>query len=643
VFTAIRGIRVLLLIAGCFALAVSLAATADASAVVANDFSAVQQSDARGVPPDTSAATGPDHIVEIVQSRLAIFDRVTGAEISAVPLATFFTSVKTSDCEDETVVAYDELAQRFIVGSLDIPERCGLLPEDSTHLLFAVSDSADPTQGFTEMHSIDLVEQANANCVGDLVGADFNRLGWNADAFVFTVNMYNFDETCFDHVTIIAIDKATAIDKDPATIAFFHHDLDGTHVSTTPAVMHGALPGDPMWLAAEAGGGNGKKIRVTKMTNFLTAGATFADTDIEVAPYEAPPGAEQAGSTTPVDTLDNRILSVEWRAGRLVGAQNIGLGGLAQARWYEFDVTRATPALTQQGTISPGAGVHAYFPSIAIAPNGDVGLTYMQSSATEFPSMYVTGRLDAQALGALQQGVLVKAGAGPLTGECGTTCRAGDYSAITVDPNFSDRFCAVNEYAPGDDANLWGTWIACFSLAPDPGTGNLAVLAIAAPKSAKNGRTLPVVVTIQNRGGASETIPKASFLGDGLTSGLVRLAVDVVDENNEGCQPAAVSLNAAKNAGLFKKGPKILPPGAAMAIDFLVAYRCSAPVKGTKLAPDVGDYTYRASVHHEVLDGTLDSDASAATCPVGADPAAAIRNGKSAGNCSGMIVSNVVP
>ena len=616
----------------------------NASVDIATSFAGIQSSTARGTPPDASGATGPDHIVEIVQSSLAIFNRTTGEKISEVPLSTFFAAVKTSDCNDETVAVYDQLAERFIVGSLDIPERCGFDPEDSTHLLFAVSDSADPTAGFSEMHSIDLVETGNANCPGQLVGADFNRLGWNADAYVFTVNMFNFSETCFDHVTIIAIDKSQALDQDPETIAFFHHDLDATHVSTTPAAMHGAVAGDPMWLVAQAGGGNGTKIRVTKMTNLLSSDATFADTDIAVAPYGPPPAARQAGSSTPVNTLDNRILTVEWRGGRLVAAHNIGLGGLAQARWYEFDVTGETPLLAQQGTISPGAGIHTYYPSIAIAANGDLGMTYMESSTAEFPSMMVTGQLAGAPPGTMQRGIVAKAGTRPLTGECSSSCRAGDYSAITVDPNFDDRFCAVNEYGPYDGVNVWGTWIACFSLTDDPAGGNLTVTGIAAAKSIKKGGgTLPVTVTIQNLGNANETIPGASFLGDGVSTGLVRLAVDVVDQDSEGCQPATAALNSAKNAALFKKGPKFLPPGGTMTVNFLVTYQCLSPLKKNKLTPDVGDYAHRATVHREALDGIVDAAAGDDTCPASATPVAAAIRKVQASNCGSPIVSDILP
>jgi hypothetical protein len=620
-----------------------VAVPASASIVIDKGFIAVQSSTATGVPPDTSGATGPDHIVEIVQSSLAIFNRTTGAKLSEVPLSTFFAAVKTSDCNDETVVAYDELAGRFVVGSLDIPERCGFQPEDSTHLLFAVSDSSDPMAGFSEMHSIDLVEMATGDCPGQLVGADFNRLGWNADAYIFTVNMLNFPETCFDHVAIVAIDKSKALDRDPDTISFFHHDLDATHATSAPGAMHDAVSGDPMWLVAETRGGNRTTLRVTKMTNILTNTAIFNDSDIDIAAYGMPPAALQAGSSTPINTLDNRILSVEWRGGRLVAAHNVGVGGLAQARWYEFDVSGNAPLLAQQGTITPGAGVHTYFPSIAIAANGDLALTYMQSSAAEFPSMYVTGQLASEPLGTMQKGVLAKAGTGPLAGDCGDSCRAGDYSAITVDPNFGNRFCAVNEYAPDDGVNVWGTWVACFSLTEDTAGGNLAVTAIAAPKSIKKGGgTLPVIVTIQNHGSANETIPNASFLGDGVSTGLVRLAVDVVDKDNEGCEPATAILNSAKNAALFKKGPKSLPPGGTVAVNFLVTYRCSAAHQRNKLTPDAGDYAHRATVYRDVLDGLADGHSGDDTCPMSVRPVAAIRKAQ-ASNCGNAIVSDVVP
>ena len=86
----------------------------------------------------------------------------------------------------------------------------------------------------------------------------------------------------------------------------------------------------------------------------------------------------------------------------------VGLAGDATARWYEFDVSSGVPVLKQQGNVRPGPGVSTYYPSIAINAAGDIGLTYMQSSADEFVSMYVTGQKAGGPAGSMGVASLVK-------------------------------------------------------------------------------------------------------------------------------------------------------------------------------------------------------------------------------------------
>jgi hypothetical protein len=111
------------------------------------------------VPPDTIAATGPNHIVEVVNSAIAIYDRATGTVAGGFPqlLSDFFT-VNISECIFDPVVAYDELLGRFYIGALDVPELCGELPATTARLLYAVSNSSDPTAGFTSQYAIDVDE-----------------------------------------------------------------------------------------------------------------------------------------------------------------------------------------------------------------------------------------------------------------------------------------------------------------------------------------------------------------------------------------------------------------------------------------------------------------------------------------------------
>jgi hypothetical protein len=571
------------------------------------------------VPPDTIAATGPNHIVEVVNASIAFFDRTTGAAVGSTPqlLGNFFSALGTTanSCIFDPVVAYDELAQRFYVGALDIPAACGV-SSNTASLLYAVSNNSDPTAGFTQ-YVIDVDEPSKSGCLPSnvTVGGDFTRTGWNADAHVFTFNMFSLSSNCFDHVSVIVIDKATI----GGTLTVRHNDFNTPHFSLIPATMHAADPGDPMWFVEESPFFF-DTISVVKMTNVLSATPTFTETDIAVNTYGSPPSASQRGTSGRIYAGDTRILHVESRDDRLVAAQTVGVSGVARARWYEFDTSDVAPTLTQQGTINQGSGVHTYYPSIAIAPNGDLGMTFMQSSSTRYMSMYVTGRLPADPAGTMQTPVRVKAGVASYrdfdcfsNGNFTHACRAGDYSGITVDPDTPDTFCAANEYAISrtlaPDAN-WGTWITCFRI----GVHDLAVTSISAPGTVPGPGpvTAPVKVTIQNRSDHNETVT-LSDLGVDATSGLVRLSVDVIDDGSETCVGAGVQLDNATNAALFSSGPKVMIPKAKLTVNFLVTYHCSTALSSATSA--AGDYSHTATVHHDVLDGNADTHAADDVCP----------------------------
>jgi hypothetical protein len=621
------------------AMMVGLPARPSNAASVATSFGGMTFADSgNSVPPDTHVAVGPSHIVEVINHTVAFYSKATGNELFQQDLPTFFENdLPKGPGGFDPSVTYDELAGRFVIIILQVTSN------DEGYLLYAVSNTSNPLDGFTEKHRI-VMNEAGKN-MNVTVEPDFPRLGWNADAHVIaiTMNAVNNAEAC-DHVSIIVIDKSTVLDADPTTFSFHHIDrssaacgADSSIVPTiVPAIMHGASSGAPMWLVEETNQSADpsvvkSQVRVTKMTNVLSATPTFTSTDVTVNNYSMPHDADQPGGAATIQTNDARFLSVAWRNNRLLAAHNIGLPAgspnKALARWYEFNTSSTTPSLTQQGAIDPGAGVSTYYPSIEVAANGDVGMTFMQSSASEFVSMYVTGRSSSDSAGTMQTPTQIKAGTATykssldcFNGSSFTQdCLTGDFSGIAVDPSSNNAFCAANEYATSASEPNWGTWVACFTLAgggdppptPVPTNHNFGVTSLKAPKSIKHGGgTLALAVKIQNLSSHTETINDLSVLGDGVNTGLVRLDVEVVDTDDEGCQPAIVALNNGKNASLFKKGPKLLKPNASLAVNFLVTYRCDAPLPVNKLAPDSGDYSHVATVHADEIDGITDSSPS---------------------------------
>jgi autotransporter-associated beta strand protein len=238
-----------------------------------------------------------------------------------------------------------------------------------------------------------------------------------------------------------------------------------------PAVMHGTNPGDPMWLVEEKGleqDGSNIFLRVVKMTNVLSATPTFTDNYVKIPDYTITPfPADTQGQIT--TTLDNRILSADWRNNQLVLSQNVGIPGDTDvhAQWYLLSTAGSAPSLLQQGAISPGAGVDTEMACVALGTDGSIGMTYLESSPTENMSMYVTGRSTADALGTMETPVLVKSGEMNYQGT-----RTGDFSGITLDPTApgGNTFWAVNEYATTTTQITvpnWGTWIAQFKV-PTP-------------------------------------------------------------------------------------------------------------------------------------------------------------------------------
>jgi hypothetical protein len=186
-----------------------------------------------------------------------------------------------------------------------------------------------------------------------------------------------------------------------------------------------------------------------------------------------------------------------------------------------------------------------------------------------------------------------------------------------------------------------------------PSRHNLALVKITAPKLVTQGSgPQPVKVQIQNRGNHDEVITSAS-LGNGVSSGLARLDVSAlgVDDDAEKCQPAIVTLDAARNAARFTGGSTTLEPEATLAVHFLVTYRCLAAKFKPASDTTRGDYRHIASVFHTEL-GAPDRQTADDICPRdplpgGVGPAGTKDQGcgamKPAGTLGDPVLTDVVP
>ncbi|OYV86916.1 MAG: hypothetical protein B7Z73_10925, partial [Planctomycetia bacterium 21-64-5] len=204
-------------------------------------------------------------------------------------------------------------------------------------------------------------------------------------------------------------------------------------------------------------------INVIKMTNVLSASPTFTSTNLAVNPYsQAVPELQPDGTAITTNT-DSRIMNAAMRNGLIVAAHTVSdtTGDLDQVQWYEIDTTGGTPVLAQQGDVGGGSGNYYAYPAIDVNAAGDIGMTFIGSSGSQFMSTYIAGRASTDAPGTMQAPVLVKAGQAN-----SPDTREGDMSGISVDGDGS--FWADNEYATNSTTTYftWGTDVAHFSIAP---------------------------------------------------------------------------------------------------------------------------------------------------------------------------------
>jgi streptogramin lyase len=383
------------------------------------------------IPPDTNNAVGPTQVVETINTEIQVYDKTTGNILLTQDIGSLLGIPAFSD----PYIVYDDIANRFVMVELTTNASGG----DGVAL--AVSNDSTFTDGFQSVNVVDF----GTNLL------DFPKVGFNADAYVITGNLFGPANT---PLQVIAVDKSQLLQGNFVDYLYQRNPGAPDHFrAEVPAQMHGATPGKPMYLVEEAGYGNGSAARIVTLTNELSNNPTFSDQDIPVNPYGVPAPASQPGDPFSVATNDTTFSHADWRIinghGMLVSAQNVSEAddgfSTSRVRWYEF-ATDGTPSLVQEGTINPGPGVSTYYGAPALDINGDIGISYMESSPNEYVSFYVAGRLATDPLGTLSPGKV--AAPGIQTGF--NLFRAGDYGGISVDPTDGVTFWASNEYMGTD-------------------------------------------------------------------------------------------------------------------------------------------------------------------------------------------------
>jgi hypothetical protein len=468
-----------------------------------------------GTPPDPNSAVGATQIVEIVNSGFAVFSKTGVATYGPANTNTLFTGFggpcETTD-DGDGVVRYDSLAGRWAITQFaNVRTANGPYYE-----CVAVSQTSDAT-GAWNRYSF----QYSAF-------PDYPKLSVWPDAYYITYNM--FTGNTFNGAQSCAMNRAAMLNGTPATQQCF----------TTSTSYGGILAADVDGTTAPPAGADNVQMALGTTSTTLAywrfhldwttpANTTFTGpSTVTVASYSAACGGAtcipQSGTGQQLDSLADRLMfRLAYRNfgdhQSLVVNHSVTAGSSTGERWYEFRLnTGGNPAVYQQGTYAPDS-TYRWLGSIAMDKVGNMALGYTDSSSSTFPSIRVTGRLAADALGTMTQGeTTIYAGGGSQT----NLSRWGDYSSMSVDPVDDCTLWYTHEYIPNSSGTVnWHTRNASFTLPGCIGTVGNDFSIAANPTSGSVTAGSPATSTISTAvtaGSASSVSLTAGGLPSGATA-----------------------------------------------------------------------------------------------------------------------------
>lgn len=481
-------------------------------------FTGPQGESSQRNPSDNALAVGPDHIVQIVNTRMAIFTKKgrrfdTTGKVLYGPVETrnVFRGFG-GPCEKlnngDAVVRYDQLANRWLIVMPTfrrVPSRF----EDSTgariqlpqpgkaEMLYQPPPGSSDGRPATPSPRPKDEKGTYCMCYAISTGPDpfgpYYRYEFDRSLFpdyprpaIWPDGYYTTSSTSDNLIQRQAFvaDRAKMLKGEAATEQSFiinnvnfllNADIDGkqTPPKGTPNIMM-TNGGTQLNKVFEDDGIYVWKFHVDWKDSSKTK--LEGPVKIAVAPYhylgdgQLTKAIPQPGTDQRLDAQGDKLMSrlVYRRIGKqesLVALHSVntsaGGGGI---RWYEFRVNRQRDVfLYQQGTYAPDSNFR-WMPGVAMDGRGNIGIGYSFGGAAHFPGQRFAGRLAGDSLGiiSLDEAKLVE-GEDAQT----TTLRWEDYTYSAIDPSDDNTFWYVGDYLR-KDAKSYSTRIGAFRFPAPP-------------------------------------------------------------------------------------------------------------------------------------------------------------------------------
>ncbi len=389
------------------------------------------------VAPDPSLATDDNYVVELTETAYRIWTS-NETVLANGSLDTLFDA--GSDVLASPEVVYDSATLRWFVSALDV---------SADQVVFGASVTGDPTADWR-------VHYFAPPPAGDVLAAP--RLAVDSGALVVTVE--TFHAGAFAGSEVLAANKSALVAGTSVATSVSGPDAFwGPLVPATPVA-----PSSFLYLASDGWGNSSLELlTVAGVPPSPNGISVVANLTSGLAPA---PNATQEGSSALLAAGPATVQSAVWDGTDLWAAADAacvpGNDSAARACLHLWEVDTANASLVASFNWSSGAGTYDLYPALALDARQNLVVVFDESSATEFPSVAVTGRTGADVPGTLEAPTVLKAGGEPdRAPSCATgVCAFGNFSAAVLAPFHNRTFWVVGEYMRNNTvADPWHTWI----------------------------------------------------------------------------------------------------------------------------------------------------------------------------------------
>lgn len=395
------------------------------------------------VPPDPDFAVGPNHVVTVVNSSIAIHKKDGTLQFQQTQEA-FFNSVGAGSFVFDAKAFYDKVSGRFFVVTLDMDSA-----SSQSFFDIAVSDDSDPNGNWFKYRISNLVEADSLK-----YWLDYPGWGHNKDAIVACGNMFGFTSG-YRGCQVFVFKKSDFLAGAAPTISKF----DMTNASSVQVMRTPDPSVDKVYMASVAGSGS---MNIHAIEN--PGGAPTISSRTVTVPNFQNPGFYSNGPGGAVhDPLDGRLMNVYYRAGKLFLAHTVRNGStqLNASRWYEIVLNNypaGTPAYRQGGTLGMSGG-SVWMPAIAVNKNEAIAVVSSRVTTSVAAEIVAHTRRKADTIN--QMGAPIRLRSSDSSRYTGGT-RWGDYFGCTVDPVDDTTFWGyAMVYGPSGD---WRTYVESFKV-----------------------------------------------------------------------------------------------------------------------------------------------------------------------------------